>query len=308
MESITMHVGAVLPIKASGSYGADDLSRAHILFRSLQRFAPAGFFGEFWIVTPDDEVALVEKEYARWSEFNIRVVSELNIAPELNKYPKMRGWRKQQIIKLAIANHMASDYYLTFDADVICLKSFEYNSLFPDGKAILQYERCAQHPKWWRSSARILGTPAPPTMRQGMTVTPAILASDIARKVQSELMHAQRTDNWIDWLCQLHLPGHPKNWLPHRYLMNKWTEYSLYYLTARKTGLLDEYHVICASEAYPQRLLVHESHPFEQWQTQYSFSDQCPGLFCVVGSKSFLPPETVWNKVAPFIEESPQTL
>ena len=57
----------------------------------------------------------------------------------------------------------------------------------------------------------------------------------------------------------------------------------------------------------PQRLLVHESHPYEQWDVARSFSNNCPGLFCVVGSKTFLPPAEVWQKVRPFIATQQNT-
>ncbi|MFC4654187.1 MULTISPECIES: DUF6492 family protein [Rheinheimera] len=296
-----MTIGAVLPLKVTGSYGVDDLNRAHILFSSLDRFAEPGLFSEFYVVVPANEVAIVEQAFARWAHLGIKVLSENELVPELANYPKMRGWRKQQVVKLAIANKMQAKYYLTFDADAICLKPISKANLLPEGKALLQYEFRAQHPKWWKSSARILkmnpnvGDPA-----VGMTVTPAMLSVDLAKKLQQEIsrLHGK---HWVDFLGQLHIPSSPLNWLPHRFLMLKWTEYSLYYLCARKLGLLEQYHVIVGTEQYPQRLLVHESHPYEQWEPAYSFSQNCPGLFCVVGSKTFLAPAEVWAKVGPFI-------
>jgi len=298
-----MPIGAVMPIKASGSYGVDDLNRGHILFRSLEKFAPKGFFSEFYVVTPDNEVETIRAAYACWAHLNIKVISEDEVAPELSRYPKMRGWRKQQIVKLAIAKFVSSDFYITFDADVICLKSINTESLLPGNKAILQLEQAQQHPKWWRSSSRILNARAQTKkLEQGMTVTPAILATPIVEQLYRDIGKRDRNNNWIDWLCQLHQPSHPKNWLLHRYLMNKWTEYSLYYLTALKHDLFDKYHTYCGTEEHPQKLLVHDSHPFENWQAERSFSEQCPGLFCVVGSKTYLSPQTVWSKVSGFID------
>jgi hypothetical protein len=69
-----------------------------------------------------------------------------------------------------------------------------------------------------------------------------------------------------------------------------------------KLGLLDRYHVTAGTAAVPQRMLVHESHPFETWDVGRSFSAQCPGLFCVVGSKSGLAPVEIWRKVGPYID------
>lgn len=297
-----MSISAVLPLKASGSYGANDLRRGHILFSSLSVFAEEGLFSAFYIVTPEDEVDLVRETYACWTRFKIEVISEHALVPELAKYPNMRGWRKQQIIKLAIASKIQTDYYMTFDADVICLKPLTKQVLFPKGKGILQYESCRQHPKWWKSSSRILKLGRRyQGMQQGMTVTPALLSKTISLAVQEEINACQGTDNWITWLCELHLPKHPKNWLLNRYLMLKWTEYSLYYMTALKRDILHDHHTICGSDTVPQCLLIHDSHPFEDWDPEKNFSDACPGLFCVVGSKAFLEPETVWTKVSDYI-------
>lgn len=296
-----MTIGAVLPLKVTGSYGVDDLNRAHILFSSLEKFAEPGLFSEFYVVVPADEVALVEKAFARWEHLGLQVLSESELVPKLANYPKMRGWRKQQVVKLAIASIMKAPYYITFDADAICLKPIRAANLLPQGKALLQYEYRAQHPKWWKSSARILKmSPNVGDASLGMTVTPAILATALCKKLQLEISKEQGA-HWVDFLGQLHIPAKPLNWLPHRFLMLKWTEYSLYYLCARKLGLLETYHVIAGSKEYPQRLLVHESHPYESWDTAYSFSERCPGLFCVVGSKTFLAPAEVWGKVGDFI-------
>ena len=35
----------------------------------------------------------------------------------------MRGWLTQQIVKLAMAERVESDFYLTLDADVICTRT-----------------------------------------------------------------------------------------------------------------------------------------------------------------------------------------
>ena len=115
------------------------------------------------------------------------------LVPELAKYPKMRGWRKQQIVKLAIAAKMQAKFYLTFDADAICLKPISAEKLIVDGKALLQYEQRAQHPKWWKASARILKMNANVGDPQlGMTVTPAILATDIVKGLMQQRVSAMQ--------------------------------------------------------------------------------------------------------------------
>ncbi len=69
----------------------------------------------------------------------------------LKSIQKCGGWRKQQLLKIAIANLVENEFYLTLDADVICLKPLDESKLIINGKALLQYEQRAQHPKWWKS-------------------------------------------------------------------------------------------------------------------------------------------------------------
>lgn len=303
-----MAISAVLPLKASGSYDVNDLKRAHILFTSLKTFVAAGTISEIFVLVPAVEVELVQQEYACWQSLNIKVMAEDDLLPEFKKYPKMRGWRKQQLLKIAIANLIENEFYLTLDADVICLKPLDESKLIIDGRALLQYEQRAQHPKWWKSSARILNMNADIGAKDvGMTVTPALMSKTLAQKLMAELSSHKAGENWVDMLCSLHDPANPRNWSISRFLKLKWTEYSLYYLCALKLGLLDRYHVIAGTVQTPSLLLIHDSHPYESWQIESSFALTNPGLFCVVGSKTRLPPKEVWAKVAPFIQgNSPQ--
>ncbi len=307
-----MAISAVLPLKASGSYDVNDLKRAHILFTSLQTFVAAGTISEIFVLVPAAEVELVQREYSCWQGLNIKVMAEDDLLPEFKKYPKMRGWRKQQLLKIAIANLVENEFYLTLDADVICLKPLDESKLIIEGKALLQYEQRSQHPKWWKSSARILNMdPNVGPKELGMTVTPALLSRTLSKKLMAELSpktsSAKIAQNWVDALCSLHDPANPKNWWIGRFLKLKWTEYSLYYLCAMKLGLLDQFHVIAGTAQTPALLLIHDSHPYESWNIAGSFDLANPGLFCVVGSKSRIPPKEVWAKVGPFIQgDNPQ--
>jgi hypothetical protein len=300
-----MAISAVLPLKASGSYDVNDLKRAHILFTSLKTFVAEGTISEIFVLVPAAEVELVQQEYACWQSLNIKVMAEDDLLPQFKKYPKMRGWRKQQLLKIAIANLVENEFYLTLDADVICLKPLDESKLIIDGKALLQYEQRTQHPKWWKSSARILNmNPDVGPKDLGMTVTPALMSRTLSQKLMRELSPNKAGENWVDALCSLHDPANPKNWWIGRFLKLKWTEYSLYYLCAMKLGLLEQFHSIAGTAQTPALLLIHDSHPYESWNIAGSFDLANPGLFCVVGSKTRLPPKAVWQKVAPFIQGS----
>ncbi len=296
-----MKIGAVLPLSVSGSYGVDDLNRVEILLKSLNAFMQSDFFDPFLVITPEKECKMVSDRLDKWQHLNVQVISEDVLVPQLKDYSKLRGWRKQQIIKIAAAEHINRDFYITFDADVICLKPLAWTDLIVEGKGILQYDARSRHPKWWKASARILNMDANVgDATQGMHITPAVLSADLTKLLISELT-AFGSGHWVDNLCSLHSPRDPKNWTIGRFLKLKWTEYSLYYLCAHKHRLLDQYHIKAGTEQVPQLLLIHDSHPFENWNVASSFSPSNPGLFTVVGSKKKISPEKVWQRIRPYI-------
>lgn len=294
-------LGAVMPLCVRGSYDVDDLNRAEILFRTLQAFAEPGLIDPFLVVTPPDEVNIVAERYARWKSLNIEVLSEEELVPELANYRELRGWRRQQIVKLAAARRIERDFFITFDADVLCLKPLSYDDLIIDGRALLQYEERAHHPQWWKSSARILGmSPATRDPDMGMHVTPAVLSTALCHNLAAELSGSTH-GTWVDVLGWLHRPRHPSNWTIERFRRRRWTEYSLYYMCALKRGELDRYHVRAGTDEHPQLLSVGCKHEFETWDTAASFSPDGPSFFCLVGSKSRVEPQAVWEHIKPFL-------
>ncbi|AWB66808.1 hypothetical protein C2869_10370 [Saccharobesus litoralis] len=297
-------IGAVLPLCITGSYDVDDLGRTEILFKSLAAFMQPGLIDPFLIVTPPHEVDIVREKCGKWTElFNIQVLSEEDLVPEMKNHPHVRGWRKQQLVKLAAARVIKRDFFITFDADVICLRPLAYDDLIVNNKAILQYEARALHPKWWKSSSRILNmNPNVGDAQIGMSVTPALMSTELCQLAMAEIGGKKR--NWADYLCSLHKPSNPKNWWIGRYLKNKWTEYSLYYLAAMKNNALDNHHIRCGTTELPQELLIHDSHPYAEWDVAKSFAPERNGLFCVVGSKTRLEPADVWQKIAKYIPYS----
>jgi hypothetical protein len=294
---------AILPLKIDGSYGVEDLRRTDILMASLSAFFEPNTFSTFLIVTPGDEVAAVRDYLSRWTSLPIEVMAEEKLVPELLRFPGLRGWRKQQLVKLASSRELCSEFCVTFDADVFSTRPTSRSDLLPGGRALIQYESRGLHPRWWASSARLLalrkdvGDP-----KRGMSITPAILSKSILDSLASTLSSSRYS--WAEVLCRLHRPKHPSNWTPARFMKSKWTEYSLYYLHAAAIGALEEYHMEGGTEATPQILLGHEAHPFESWQPAFTFGPDNPALFCLVGSKSGLTPAKVWDVIGEFIPES----
>ena len=102
---------AVLPLKV------EDYERSKILRRSLELF-----FNDLricWVVTPDKDYDELKSHFR---EHNYCVVPESSLVPEFRFFRNVSGWYKQQLIKLAIAERIETDFYLTLDSDVICIK------------------------------------------------------------------------------------------------------------------------------------------------------------------------------------------
>ena len=291
---------AILPLKVDGSYGLDDLHRTDVLMASLNAFFEPDLLSTFLIVSPAQEVDAVRDYLSQWTSLPIEVMAEEDLVPELRRYPKLRGWRKQQLVKLAACRELSSDYCLTFDADVFSTCPTKRSDLLPAGKALMQYESRSLHPRWWASSARLLGVnESVGDPDRGMAITPAIFARDLLKSLTDTL--STRRYSWAERLCRLHLPWNPSNWTLARYKRARWTEYSLYYLHAAAIGAIDDFYIEGGSDSVPQVLLGHEAHPFEQWRPAYTFSTDNPALFCLVGSKSGLSSNVVWDAVKAFI-------
>ena len=104
---------AILPLKVDGSYGMDDLRRTDALMASLSAFFSPRLLSQLLVVSPKREVPAVRAYLSRWQALPIDVMAEEDLVPELQRYPKLRGWRKQQLVKLAAGRALTADYCLT---------------------------------------------------------------------------------------------------------------------------------------------------------------------------------------------------
>ena len=106
-----------------------DLPRARILFRSLETFFEP--LATCHVVTPDADVAPVRRQVPGGRYV---VMAETEVIPEIGWFwttarlraklrlagPPIHGWFVQQLVKLAMWERIATPFYLTLDADVVC--------------------------------------------------------------------------------------------------------------------------------------------------------------------------------------------
>jgi hypothetical protein len=84
----------------------------------------------------------------------------------------LRGWHVQQLRRLAMGAAMAEDVLVSLDSDVVFVRSFDARHFVEgeavrfyrraDGMAEVEPERRAEHERWSRRAAALLGLPAQP--------------------------------------------------------------------------------------------------------------------------------------------------
>jgi hypothetical protein len=110
----------------------------------------------------------------------------------------------------------------------------------------------------------MLGIPSD-LQRPGMGVTPAQLSRNVCRQLHHDLRARYRCD-WTVALLNEPTLG--------------WTEYTLYYLTAERHGLLDVYHVLpeCGKTKLFCRSNVWLAEQWANWDAAACFGLEDPGL------------------------------
>jgi hypothetical protein len=293
---------AVLPLTAS------DSARAQILFGSLERYCEP--LATCFVVAPDTDLATVKRALPEWCE----PVAESEIVPELRWFrataglrsrlhlagPSFHGWFVQQLLKLAIAERIGTTFYLTLDADVICVRPTAYDDLVRDGRALVQLSE-PNHPEWNDDAERVLEL-----ARSGRQygVTPALfgrdavaaLARHLERRVDPRLRRAARH---VSHRAARRVLGSWRSFL----LRNvPWTEYALYHTFLERTGLFGRFHIFADGEALYGNNVWIESQ-FDDWHPD----GEGPFCFSVVQSATRIPPDRVAARVKRLYGSPPRT-
>jgi hypothetical protein len=295
-------IDAVLPLTAR------DLPRAEILLKSLARnFAG---LGTLWVVTRASETDALRA--ALRSESRVQVLNELELVPELRHAPGLKGWYRQQVVKLAIAERVTTPNYLTLDADVICVRKLSADALTPAGRGLCHITPRDLHPDWYRHSRALLGLTGP-TPAISHNVTPALLHREGVRALLERLETLAAAHSFRPGLRGLRQRAQfalARRIAPHdraawSYLIAgaPWTEYALYYSWLEASGRFADYHTLSADCIYSTEHSVWRADAarFDSWDPRPLFEGEGPPYFVVVQSITQLSPSRVWGKVAPYL-------
>lgn len=301
---------AVLPLRQH------DRARFDILDRSLRRNFPD--LSRCWVVTTDAEHGKLQRSI---DGDCYRVIPESEVVPEIGTYRRLyrllygtgfsarrmngrfdaTGWFIQQLVKLAIAERIESDFYITLDSDVVCMKPVSYGDLIEDGRAVTNTREEDVHPEWYANSERVLGM-----TRSGLThgVTPAVLNQEAVLKLHEHL--ASRVGRTARALGSVFPRGSLprdlfRSWRSQLLRCTPWTEYSLYHTFIEGTGQFDRYHVRRGGEAiYDNYRSVWFERDFQDMQLDDFMQGEA--LFLVMQSNTGIDPGLVWEKVRGYLE------
>ena len=287
----------------------EDYERFKILHLSLDRFYRVP--GTRWIITRDDER---DELNARLAGGGYRVIAEGSVIPELKVYNRLRilfgrthaptlGWFVLQLAHLAMADVVGTEFYLTFDSDVVCTKPVRYADLIKDGRAIPRSRRgeVNPYPEWDEWAERVLGLPRLP-MNYG--VTPELLNRTAVRSLQQYL--AGRVHPALRLLGNALPTGSlVRNLLVgwRSYLLRNlpWIDTVVYDTFLERTGQLEQYHRVNGEPTIAGNCVWYKN-TWPTWRPEESFTNREDFFFSVLQSNTGLTVEEVWERVRPFLD------
>ena len=282
---------AVLPITLK------DLERAKILLKTCSCFFED--LETLWIVVPDKAINDV-KTALRFEK--VEIIGESDLVPEFRIHRFMEGWFKQQLIKLAIAERITNDFYITLDADVLCVQKIKYEKLIENGRAICQIALPGTHEKWYSWAEKVLEV-GKSDRRHG--VTPAVISREAVLSLFDFLKN--KTNPAFQSIAKV-LPEESllRNYLQgHRGFLARslpWTEYALYYTFLEAMNLFDTYHVAKPPESvYSNCIWWKDRNEFGNWEPIKSFGKDANFFFSIIQSNTDIMPEQILHKIEDYI-------
>lgn len=298
-----LHIDAVLPLIPR------DCERFGLLARSLERYMSD--LGTLWIVVPSDAVRDIQRQVAH-VKLPLRVIAETTWAPGMERLP-LRGWYKQQLVKLVASSFVSSPFYLTLDADVLCTRKVNYTDLVPNGKARCYVMQQADHQDWYDGAEAALGLTA---ARRNVlhNVTPVVWSTEGVQKTVSHLNQRALHRKWSKGQRGLRQRAHAlfrnntfRNntappWMNYLAPATPWAEYALYFTYLEATGQFERYHVesdVCIYDI--ERSLWKNTKTLEGWDPRPLFEGAGPPYFAVIQSNAELPVAELWQHLTPWL-------
>lgn len=218
--------------------------RFNLLIKSFLHHFDLDGLEKFLIICPQDHIADFCNLLRNITDDNrFEIINENEICPQLseNNYP-IAGWYIQQILKLAAAKYMKTNFYLTLDSDIICKKHFNYSTLMLSGKAFMNIETPLDYDDLYLKSFS--------TREQKIKNSRLIRSSTLLNYKRKSLykfqsygetpafLHTQSVLGLLNELSSLH-----QDWFTVLSRFKGWSEYSLYFQYLEKHNLINKLYI-----------------------------------------------------------------
>ena len=294
-------------VLCSWSGDVEGFPRVKLLLASVKKFVDVESLKEIIFVVPQTDQANFEAIGAK-QKIPFRVIPDENIlsltkttADKLLPDGEKRtnggrggSYRLQMALKLGIARHVRTSYYITMDNDVFLKRKMSHSDIIINGKAIVQGNDGNNRKSWWEAAGNILQDPTNcgATLSKNefqIGVTPAILSREISLGL-------------LDYLEETYHSTFDKALfrMLHSKPTSDWTEYTLYWSFGCKVNMLEELHVL------PPNRKVYDTSgfgwdSFSKYDAKAVFEDNST-FFGVVQSINGAPSTTVMSVLSLFIE------
>ena len=310
----------VLTLALTGTGRDDqDLQRVPLLLETLEHYFDKRFLDQLLIVTPAHDKPKVQKAIGgRISSSKTTLLDQDDICPEFrsdpdttHSWPKPnKGWHRQQLLKLAIHEHVRTSFYMTLDSDVLFVRHFDTSSLITGGKAKLNLLRQSDFKRLFQEdiarheikvrqlrigqAERVLHVKRSPELEgQWYGETPVLINCQVV----GELAKYVETTWGKPWRQAL-LDNFP------------WTEYTIYFLFAEEKDLLWKFYRPGNSNSV---LRLNQSlwrpgneykvyRDLSTWEPEVIFGSSDEGVAIVVQSYLGYPVSTVAQMIKPYIK------
>jgi len=193
------------------------------------KFLDTEFIDNFYIICPRDNIEYIQKDTQLYPILQFKFIEEESIID--SNLSNEKGWIKQQIIKLCIANIIETEYYLVVDSDMYLNQPLRYQDLFYDNKIKYTSEPYqtkndkyhSTNSNWWASSCKVLNYPIENLYNDEklMGVTPQVLITQTVKNLIEYLIAVYKT-NWKKIICDMTFTEYTLYWI--YLLMNNQTE------------------------------------------------------------------------------------
>jgi hypothetical protein len=132
----------------------------------------------------------------------------------------MHGYRYQMLLKLAVAKHVKTRFFMTLDSDLFFVRQANIDCFVINDRAIVARSSKHTHADWYTASAKALGMTFEDIPDYVIGVTPSILSIDVCRSLvdtlnASKMITAGATEYSLYWLYMLKHFDMESIYIPH---------------------------------------------------------------------------------------------